>query len=163
MPPLSMTKRDGTGRRHDGSAVALGEVVAEAAIDVAQVVGQHEGEAERFGDLQLLVPQDRKGEFVPGRHDGRALRQLGRDHDQRSAENLDVGIYGLQSVQLMLTVGSPTSSEEGENQRAAHQKLLRRDAQAVMVGELERWHGRADLDDAVEDARLAKVPRWRDA
>ena len=68
---------------------------------------QRECEAEGFGNLGVLVPQDGEAELLLGGHVAHALGQLGRDHDQGGPQGHDVGIGVLQSIQLMLTVGSP--------------------------------------------------------
>src|SRR5262245_6767864 len=59
----------------------------------------------------------------------------------------------------MLTVGSPRSSKERQDERAAGQKLLRRDRAAVVIGQRKGRHFGPDLDDAVEDARTAQIFR----
>ena len=56
MPPWSIDK----ARRHRQAprwiAVADGKIVAEAEIDLAQVIGQDEGEAERLGHFATACP-----------------------------------------------------------------------------------------------------------
>jgi hypothetical protein len=59
-----------------GHAVALRKVEAEALVDLDEIVGKFDGDAERLGDVEIVILDDRKRQGLLARQIGRVLAEF---------------------------------------------------------------------------------------
>lgn len=102
-------------------AVVGGEVDAEAAVDVTQVVGQCEGQPEAACPGVAGIAEDGELEMMTILDLGVLRGDRGRDRDQVGSERAELAEVLLQSIQLRVAVRSPEAAVDGDDERALRQ------------------------------------------
>jgi hypothetical protein len=118
----------GLGRLGRALGVDLGQVEAQLALGVEDVVGLLEGDADASGEAAARVGQHGEVELGLLRGGERLIRSLGADGHQSGAKGSQLGQQlALVGPQRQVAVRAPAAPVEHDDRRAALDELVQRD------------------------------------